>query len=136
MKRNSVLWIVQGVLAAMFLLAGGSKLVMSAQQMTTPGPVQLPVLFVRFIGVCEVLGAIGMILPGLTGIRPGLTPLAAGGLLIIMVGATIINVMNRMAAFAVPTIVLGLMAAYVAYGRSGVLKALQARTAAVPSDRQ
>ncbi len=73
----------------MFLLAGVPKLVMSAAQMATaPGPIQLPVAFIRFIGVCEILGAIGMIVPGLTGIRPGLTPLAAGGLVIIMIGAT------------------------------------------------
>lgn len=117
MKKNTGLWIVQGLLAAMFLLAGGSKLVMTAEQMASPGPVQLPVLFVRFIGVCETLGAIGMILPGLTGIRPGLTPLAAAGLVIIMIGASVVNVMNGMATFAIPTAVLGLLAAYVVYGR-------------------
>ena len=117
MKRNTVLWIVQGLLAAMFLLAGAPKLVMTAAQMASPGPVQLPVLFVRFIGVCEILGAIGMILPGLTGIRPGLTPLGSAGLVIIMIGASVINVMNGMATFAIPTAVLGLMAAYVVYAR-------------------
>jgi hypothetical protein len=126
MKKNTRLWIVQGLLAAMFLLAGGSKVVMSAEQLTAPGPVQLPVLFIRFIGVCEVLGAIGMILPGLTGIRPGLTPLGAAGLVIIMIGATVINIINGMAAFAILTIVLGLMAAYVAYGRSAMVRAGQA----------
>ena len=62
--------------------------------MASPGPVQLPVLFIRFIGVCEILGAIGMILPGLTGIRPGLTPLGAAGLVVIMIGATVVNVVN------------------------------------------
>jgi hypothetical protein len=117
MKRNTVLWIVQGLLAAMFLLAGAPKLIMSAAQMASPGPVQVPMLFIRFIGVCEVLGAIGMIAPGVTGIRPGLTPLGAAGLVIIMVGATVINIMNGMATFAIPTAVLGLMAAYVVYGR-------------------
>ena len=128
MKKNTMLWIVQGLLAAMFLLAGGSKVVMSAEQLTAPGPVQLPVPFIRFIGVCEVLGAIGMILPGLTGIRPGLTPLGAAGLVIIMIGATVINIINGMAAFAILTIVLGLMAAYVAYGRSAMLRAGKAQT--------
>jgi len=116
--RNIPLWIVQGLLAATFLFAGGAKLVMSAEQMTAPGPVQLPVLFIRFIGVCEVLGAIGMILPGLTGIRPGLTPLGAAGLVVIMIGATIINAINGMASVAIPTAILGFMAAYVAYGRA------------------
>jgi uncharacterized membrane protein len=117
MKRNTALWILQGVLAAMFLLAGIPKLVMSAAQMTAPGPIQFPVTFIRFIGICEILGAIGMILPGATGIRPGLTPLAAAGLVVIMVGATIVNIVNGMATVAILTIVLGLMAAFVVYGR-------------------
>ena len=117
MKRHTGLWIVQGLLAALFLLAGVPKLVMSAAQLTAPGPIQLPVAFIRFIGVCEILGAIGMILPGLTRIRPGLTPLGAGGLVIIMIGATVINIVNGMAAFAMPTAVLGLMAAYIVWGR-------------------
>jgi hypothetical protein len=117
MKKNIVLWIAQGLLACAFLFAGGAKLVMSAEQMASPGPVQLPVFFIRFIGVCETLGAIGMILPGLLSIRPGLTLLAAGGLVIIMIGASVINVMNGMAALAIPTVILGLMAAFVAAGR-------------------
>jgi len=112
-----VLWIVQGLLAAMFLLAGVPKLIMSADQMTAPGPIQVPILFVRFIGVCEILGAIGMILPGLTGIRRGLTPLAAAGLVVIMIGATTINAVNGPRPFAILTAILGLMAAFVVYGR-------------------
>jgi hypothetical protein len=117
MKRHTGLWIVQGLLAALFLLAGVPKLVMSAAELTAPGPIQLPVAFIRFIGVCEILGAIGMILPGLTRIRPGLTPLGAGGLVIIMIGATVINIVNGPAAVAVITALLGLMAAYVVWGR-------------------
>jgi len=116
-KRNIVLWIVQGVLAAMFLLAGVPKLVMSAEQMTAPGPIQLPAAFIRFIGVCEILGALGMILPGLTRIKPGLTPLAAAGLAIIMIGATVVNIADGPAAFAMVTAILGLLAAFVVYGR-------------------
>jgi hypothetical protein len=117
MKKNTALWIIQGVLAAMFLLAGGLKLVMTAEQMASPGPVQLPVLFIRFIGVCETLGAIGMILPGVTGIKPWLTPLGAAGLIIIMIGASVVNIMNGMPLFAIPTVVLGLLAAAVVWGR-------------------
>src|SRR5712691_1085898 len=117
MKKNTALWIVQGVLAVAFLFAGGSKLVMSAEQMKAPGPIQLPVLFIRFIGVCETLGAIGMILPGITGIKPGLTPLAAAGLVIIMIGATVVNLVYGPAVAAIITIALGLMAAWVIYGR-------------------
>jgi uncharacterized membrane protein YphA (DoxX/SURF4 family) len=120
-KKNTVLWIVQGVLAVMFLFAGGSKLVMSAaqlaEQMKASGGPQPPIAFVQFIGVCEILGAIAMILPTLTGIRPSLTPLAAVGLVIIMIGATVINLMSIMPAVAIGTVILGLMAAAVAYGR-------------------
>ncbi len=103
----------------MFLFAGGAKLVMSAEQMAAPGPVQLPVAFIRFIGVCEVLGAIGMIAPGATGIKPGLTALGAAGLVVIMIGATIVNLASGMPGVAILTAVLGLLAAFVAYGRWG-----------------
>ena len=72
-----VLWIVQALLALVFLVAGGSKLVMSIEEMTKD--VALPGAFLRFLGVAEVAGALGLLLPGLLGIRPGLTPLAAAG---------------------------------------------------------
>src|ERR687892_155516 len=83
------LWIVQGLLALLFLFAGGMKLVQPIEALTEQMP--LPGLFVRFIGVAEVLGAIGLILPGLLRIREGLTPLAAVGLVIIMSGATVLT---------------------------------------------
>jgi hypothetical protein len=121
MKNDTVLWIIQGLLAVMFLFAGGSKLVMSAAQMTEQanavGGVQLPIAFIRFIGVCELLGAIGVVVPWLTGIRPGLTPLAAGGLVVIMLGATVINLTTTVPAMAILTAILGLLASSVAYGR-------------------
>ena len=121
MKKNNVLWIAQGLLAIMFLFAGGSKLVMSAAQMAEQakavGGMQPPVAFVRFIGVCEVLGAIGVVVPWLTGIRPGLTPLAAAGLVVIMIGATVVNLVDGPAPVAAVTVVLGLLAAFVVYGR-------------------
>jgi uncharacterized membrane protein YphA (DoxX/SURF4 family) len=117
MKRNTALWIVQCVLAVMFLLAGIPKLVMSAEQMAAPGPIQLPTGFIRFIGVCEILGAVGMVVPGLTGIKPGLTPLGAAGLVIIMIGATVINIVDGPAPVAIATAALGAMCAFIVYGR-------------------
>ena len=81
------LWIAQVLLGLLFLFAGGAKLVLPAEALKGP----VPVLFLRFIGVCEVLGAIGLILPGLLRIRPGLTPFAAAGLASIMIGATVVN---------------------------------------------
>ena len=112
---NVALWIVQGLLAALFLFAGGAKLVMSLDQMA--GPVALPGWFLRFIGVAEVLGALGLILPGLLRVRLGLTPLAAAGLVIIMIGATVIGLVGGMVVVALMNVVVALLAAFVAYGR-------------------
>jgi len=112
------LWIVQGLLALLFAWAGGLKLVMPLDQLVGPGGMPaLPGWFLRGIGVCEVLGAIGLILPGLLGIRPGLTPLAASGLVIIMVGATVITVQSGGIGLAMIPLVVGILAAFVAYGR-------------------
>ncbi len=109
------LWIVQGLLALLFLWAGGIKLVLPLEQLT--GPVPLPGLFLRFIGVAEVLGAIGLILPGLLRIRPGLTPLAAAGLVIIMIGATALTLAGGDFAPALMPLVVGLLSAFVAHSR-------------------
>jgi hypothetical protein len=91
------------------------KLVLSIEALTAEMP--LPGLFVRFIGVAEVLGAIGLILPGLLRIRPGLTPLAAAGLVITMIGATVLTLAGGAVAPALIPLVVGLLAAFVAYGR-------------------
>jgi uncharacterized membrane protein YphA (DoxX/SURF4 family) len=112
---NIALWIVQALLTAVFLFAGGMKLVLPIEEMTKQMP--LPGLFLRFIAVCEVLGALGLILPGLLRIRPGLTPLAAAGLSIIMIGATVVTLMTGDIATALIPLVVGILAAFVAYGR-------------------
>jgi uncharacterized membrane protein YphA (DoxX/SURF4 family) len=112
-----VLWIVQGLLALIFLFAGGMKLVLPLEVMTEQMPLPLPGWFLRFIAVAEVLGALGLILPGLFGIRPGLTPLAACGLVIIMIGATVLTLVGGDVASALIPLVVGLLSAFVAYGR-------------------
>ena len=112
---NAALWIAQVLLALLFLFAVGIKLVLPLEALK--GPVPLPGLFLRFLGVCEVLGAIGLVLPGLLRIRPGLTALAAAGLVIIMIGATTITLASGPVAPALPPFVAGLLAAFVAYGR-------------------
>ena len=114
---NSALWIVQG-LSALFLFAGGTKLVLSLETLNSmSNQTPLPGLFLRFIGVAEVLGAIGLILPGLLRIRPALTPLAAAGLVIIMIGATALTLAAGDVAPGLISLVVGLLAAFVAYGR-------------------
>src|SRR6266516_1295046 len=115
-KAGLLLWIVQGLLALVFLFAGGMKLVLPIEELTAQLP--LPGLFVRFIGLAESLGALGLILPGLLRIRPSLTPLAAAGLVIIMIGATVTTLLTMDAAMALIPLVVGLLAASVAYGRS------------------
>ena len=116
-KMNLALWIVQGLLAALFLFAGGFKLVVPIESLTQQMPLPLPGAFLQFIGVAEVLGALGLILPGLLGIQPGLTPVAAAGLVIIMIGATTITAVGGQVAPALFPLVVGLLAAFVAYGR-------------------
>jgi uncharacterized membrane protein YphA (DoxX/SURF4 family) len=109
------LWIVQALLAIVFLFAGASKFIMSVEEMTRD--IHLPGAFLRFIGAVEILGAIGLILPSLLRMRPGLTPLAASGLVIIMIGATVLSYMVGGAVMALAPFVIGLLAAFVAYGR-------------------
>lgn len=112
---NRVLWSIQGLLALLFLFAGGSKLVLSIAEMTKDMP--MPGLFLRFIGVAEIAGAIGLILPGLLHIRPGLTPLAATGLAIITIGATVVTAASGMVLTALFPLATALLSAFVAYGR-------------------
>jgi hypothetical protein len=111
---NVALWIIQILLALLFLFGGGVKLIMPLEKLA--GPVPVPGLFLRFIGVCEVLGGLGLILPGLLRIRPSLTPLAGAGLAIIMIGATALTLKTGDVMAVVP-LVTGLLAAFVAYGR-------------------
>src|SRR5437762_9658821 len=92
--RSSILWTVQVLLALLFLFAGSMKLIMPIEMMTAQMVVKLPGLFLQFVGVCEVAGALGLILPLLLRIRPALTPLAACGLVGVMIGATVTTLMG------------------------------------------
>jgi hypothetical protein len=109
------LWIVQGLLALLFLFAGGTKLIFSIEELTKE--MSLPGSFLRFIGVVEVLGALGLILPGVLRIWPGLTPLAAAGLVLVMIGATVLTLVGGAVTMALIPFVVGLLAVFVAYGR-------------------
>jgi len=116
---NIVLWIIQILLALLFLFSGGLKFVFSAEDMhrAAPDAIQLPMWFMHFIGVCEILGGLGLVLPGLTRIKRFLTPLAAGGLLVIMIGAVVLSVMGQGAKAGIVPFIVGLLCAVVAYGR-------------------
>jgi hypothetical protein len=114
-KAGLLLWIVQAALAALFLFAGGMKLVLPIEAMT--GDVALPGLFLRFIGVAEVVGAAGLILPGVLRVHTYLTPLAAAGLLSIMVGATVLTLATGSLGEAAIPFVVGILSALIAYGR-------------------
>lgn len=128
-KLNVALWIIQSILALLFLFAGGVKLILPIAAMAKQ--VALPGGFLRFIGACEVLGAIGLILPGITRIRTGLTPLAASGLVIIMIGATWITVAKVSAVSALFPLAVGVLAAFVAYARSRLAPLREPARAAV-----
>ena len=109
------LWIVQGLLAALFLFGGIVKLTMPIEELVAmigmPGP------FVQFISVCEILGALGLILPGLVKVQTGLTPLAAAGLAIVTLGATGLGLMMGEPLGALYPLAVALFSAFVAYGR-------------------
>jgi hypothetical protein len=110
------LWIAQVLLALAFGFAGAMKLILPGEALTTFYP--FPELFIRFIGICELLGAIGVILPGLLRIRQSLTPLAAAGLAAIMAGATVTTLAIGGGASALMPLALGLLAVFVVYGRT------------------
>jgi len=112
---NVVLWIIQVLLALLFLFAGVTKLILPIEEMTKQ--IAMPGLFLRFLGVVEVLGGLGLILPGLFRIKTSLTPLAAVGLTIIVVGATVITLKIGGGATAMFPLVTALLSGFVAYGR-------------------
>ena len=118
---NIALWIIQILLALLFLVAGVPKLIFSVDELmknAPPDAIRFSGAFMKFIGVVEVLGALGLILPGLLRMRQELTPLAALGLLIVMIGAVVTAIMSGggVAEASVP-LVVGLLCAFVAYGR-------------------
>jgi uncharacterized membrane protein len=115
MKKT--LWAIQILLALVFLFAGGAKFFVPVDQMTKGMPALLASgSFIHFIGVCELLGGLGLVLPGLLRKKPGITPLAAAGLVILMIGATSLSIPQG-AAMAVFPLLTGMLAAFVAYGR-------------------
>jgi uncharacterized membrane protein YfcA len=115
MKTNSRLWTAQAVLAALFLFAGVFKLITPTAALEAQS--HMSGVFIKFIGVCETLGAIGLIVPWLTKIRSELTPFAAAGLVIIMIGAVTVSLIQGAGVASAFPGVVGAVAFYVARGR-------------------
>jgi putative oxidoreductase len=111
------LWMVQVLLALMFAMSGGMKLAVPYNELLKQGPwVQsIPEGLVKFIGVAELSGALGLILPAATRIKPSLTPLAAAGFVMIMVLASGLHL--SLGQPPILQVVLGGLAAFVAWGR-------------------
>jgi uncharacterized membrane protein YphA (DoxX/SURF4 family) len=116
---NLALWIVQVLTAVVFLAAGVPKVIAPIPQLASrvSWAGEIPPWLVRFIGVSEVLGAIGLILPALTGIAPWLTVAAAIGLILAMLSASVFHVHRAELARLAPPVVLLLLALVIAYGR-------------------
>ena len=117
---NIVLWIIQILLALLFLFSGVTKLFPIIPMPPPPPNMWMPPMwFLKFIGVCEVLGALGLVLPGLFRRQQYLTVWAAIGLLIIMIGAVVTSVMTMGAVAAVLPLIAALLLVFVIYGRRG-----------------
>jgi len=116
---NTVLWIVQILLALLFLFHGWMMLTTTTavSQPMMGYVLAIPVPFRRFIGVAEILAGVGLILPALTGILPWLTPLAAVALVIVMIGAVLFHIPRKEYPNIVFNLILLALAAFVAYGR-------------------
>ena len=114
---NIALRSFQVLVALLFLFAGTIKVILPIVLLQAQMPLPLPVLFVRFIAIAEVVGGLGLILPGLLRIRPLLTSLAALGLVLDMLGATAYNMISGQIGAAVTTVVLALICLAIASGR-------------------
>ena len=116
---NIALWIVQALLAIAFLMAGGMKLMQPKEKLAErmAWVEDFSQNTIRGIGLLEVLGAIGLILPWALTIVPELTGFAAIGLVLTMIGAAVTHLRRGETQMIVPNVVLGLLAAFVAYGR-------------------
>ena len=118
-----VLWIISGLLALAFLAAGGMKAMQPKANLAEnmAWVEDFSDTQVKGIGILEILGAIGLILPMLTGIAPILTPIAAIGLVLTMIGAAITHIRRGENQMVIPPVVLGVLALVAAIGWFGVV---------------
>ena len=118
---NTALWIIAGLLATVFVVAGSNKLFIPREKLAkAPGGgwvLNFSAGFVKTLGAVEIMGAAGLILPALLGIAPVLVPLAATGLATIMVGAAIVEFRRQEFKHVLVNLTYLAMAAFVAFGR-------------------
>jgi len=116
---NLALWIVAGLLAVSFLVAGGAKLFMQKEKYaaTARWAEDFSAASVKAIGLVEVLAAAGLVLPAVLGIAPVLVPLAATGLVLLMVGAVVTRIRRHELKLMVADLVYVALASFVAWGR-------------------
>src|SRR5215831_16218354 len=118
---NLTLWIIAGLLAAVFFVAGANKLFIPREKLATaPGGgwvLDFSAGFVKALGAVEILGAVGLILPALLGIAPILVPVAAVGLALIMIGAAIVTAERHEFKHMLGNLTYLALAAFVAWGR-------------------
>jgi uncharacterized membrane protein YphA (DoxX/SURF4 family) len=117
---NITLWTLQVLLAAFFVMSGLSKLVTPLAQLASQMPwvADVPALLVRFIGLAELAGALGLLLPSLVRVRPALTPLAALGLVAVMLLAAIFHLTRGEAMMPPMNVLVAALAGFVAWGRT------------------
>ena len=120
---NTALWIIAGLMAALFLLAGSNKVFIPREKLArAPGGGwvwSFSAAFVKALGALEILGAVGLILPALLDILPFLVPLAASGLAAIMVGATVVTYRRKELKHVLLNLTYLSLLAFVAWGRFG-----------------
>ena len=119
---NVALWIIAGLLAVAFLAAGAMKVVRTKEQLAEAGMAWVEDFSpgtVKLIGALEILAAIGLILPAVLDIAPVLVPLAALGLVLVMIGAIVTHARRRENPMVVVNLVLLVLAAVVVWGRFG-----------------
>ncbi len=131
------LWVAQGVLGLAFLAAGVMKLTMPLADLhdSLSWTADVPGTLVRLIGLAEVLGALGLVLPAATRVRPRLTPLAAAALALAMALATLFHLVRGEFSMVPATLVLGAGLAFVAWGRAVRLPVAPRAAAARPPSR-
>ncbi|MFD5323275.1 DoxX family protein [Streptomyces sp. NPDC127092] len=121
---NIALWIVTGLLATAFFFGGGLKLIMTKEKIAAQGPSaawveDFAAASIKGIGALEVLGALGLILPAVLDIAPGLVPVAATGLALVMVGAAVVRLRRREYKLVVVDVAYLVLLVFVAWGRFG-----------------